>query len=239
MQNLFDLIHLWSPYPPWLVLIFPSSETLHSKKVSNFKAYIFPLFSTWFEAATGNRDASGDNRVIFIIPCFAGLEQSTGESVAARSYARASQRTKRKRGKERRKKRKESRWVSRYRSVGKALVSSLSLSFFFLPSSLPGRERGEKGGWRSVRVSGTVDKTRGCREDATCWTMKRMDGPCSNNYAMDLKKISPFGPLPRISAFRRSKRIRRIKRDLWIRDNFWRGTLERFLKKCIFLFWRF
>lgn len=101
VQNLFDLIHLWSLYPPWLVLIFPSSETVHSKKVSNFKAYIFPLFSTWFEAATGNRDASGDNRVIFIIPCFAGLEQSTGERVAARSYARASHKTKRKRGKER------------------------------------------------------------------------------------------------------------------------------------------
>lgn len=109
VQNLFDLIHLWSPYPPWLVLIFPSSETLHSKKVSNFKAYIFPLFSTWFEAATGNRDASGDNRVIFIIPCFAGLEQSTGERIAARSYARASHKTKRKRGKKRRKKKEKNR----------------------------------------------------------------------------------------------------------------------------------
>lgn len=156
MQNLFDLIHLWSLYPPWLVLIFPSSETVHSKKVSNFKAYIFPLFSTWFEAATGNRDASGDNRVIFIIPCFAGLEQSTGERVAARSYARASHKTKRKRGKERgreRKKRKESRWVSRYRSVGKALVSSpfsLTLSFSSL-LLFTGPRKGREG-WLEERA---------------------------------------------------------------------------------------
>lgn len=210
MQNLFDLIHLWSPYPPWLVLIFPSSETVHSKKVSNFKAYIFPLFSTWFEAATGNRDASGDNRVIFIIPCFAGLEQSTGERVAARSYARASHKTKRKRGKERgreRKKRKESRWVSRYRSVGKALVSSpfsltLSLSSLLL---FTGPRKGREGCWRSVRVSVTVDKTRGCREDATCWTMKRMDGPCSNNYAMDLKKYPPSLPFVEIETHSSNK----------------------------------
>lgn len=151
------LTHVWDLYNPirQRPRVLPIGTyvplwNVHSKKVSNFKAYIFPLFSTWFEAATrhGGARERGQPRYFYNLVSPRGSKApERSQRVAARSYARASQ-----------EKKGIVRGVSRYRSVGKALVSSRFLLF---------ARRGRKGVGgvfgRATASTGTANKTRGCR----------------------------------------------------------------------------